>query len=121
MAARAPTQRAIFQMTVADPDDDDDEDGPDRQWLQMEDLGHISKSQVKEAIAAYAQLNSTQLNCHRHASPARLPARPAACRPAAHDPAWPMAPDGLSAPAEGRAEGGAEETEAWLARHTALS
>ena len=41
--------------TFADPDDDDDEGGPDRRWLQMEDLGHVSKSQVKDAIAAYEE------------------------------------------------------------------
>ena len=36
--------------TFADPDDDDDEGGPDRRWLQMEDLGHISKADVKKAM-----------------------------------------------------------------------
>ena len=41
--------------TFADPDDDDDEGGPDRRWLQMEDLGHVSKSEVKAAIAAYEE------------------------------------------------------------------
>ena len=41
--------------TFADPDDDDDEGGPDRRWLQMEDLGHVSKSEVKKAIAAYEE------------------------------------------------------------------
>ena len=41
--------------TFADPDDDDDEGGPDRRWLRMEDLGHVSKNQVKEAIAAYEE------------------------------------------------------------------
>ena len=41
--------------TFADPDDNDDEGGPDRRWVQMEDLGHISKSQVKHAIAVYEE------------------------------------------------------------------
>ena len=41
--------------TFADPGDDDDEGGPDRRWLQMEDLGHVSKSEVKKAIAAYEE------------------------------------------------------------------
>ena len=27
--------------------------GPDRRWLQMEDLGHISKADVKKAIAVW--------------------------------------------------------------------
>ena len=41
--------------TFADPDDDDDPGGPDRRWLQMQDLGYVSKQAVKDAIAAYEQ------------------------------------------------------------------
>ena len=39
----------------ADPDDDDDEGAPDRRWVQMEDLGHVAKADVKQAIAAYEE------------------------------------------------------------------
>ena len=42
--------------TFADPDDDDDPGGPDRRWLQMEDLGYVSKDSIKSAIAAYEQM-----------------------------------------------------------------
>ena len=38
--------------TFGDPDDEDDPGGPDRRWVQMEDLGHCSKQHVKAAIAA---------------------------------------------------------------------
>ena len=41
--------------TFADTDDDDDPGGPDRRWLQMQDLGYVSKQAVKDAIAAYEQ------------------------------------------------------------------
>ena len=41
--------------TFADPDDDDDPGGPDRRWLQMEDLGYVSKESIKAAIAVYEQ------------------------------------------------------------------
>ena len=41
-----------FQVlgTFADPDDDDDPGATDLRWLQMEDLGHVSKADVKRAI-----------------------------------------------------------------------
>ena len=39
--------------TFADPDDDDDPGGPDRRWVQMEDLGYVSKAAVKAAVAAW--------------------------------------------------------------------
>ena len=39
--------------TFADPDDDNDQGGPDRRWVQMEDLGYVSKSEVKKQIAAW--------------------------------------------------------------------
>ena len=39
--------------TFVDPEDDGDEGGPDRRWVQMEDLGHVSKAEVKKAIAAW--------------------------------------------------------------------
>ena len=39
--------------TFADPDDDDDPGGPDRRWVQMEDLGYVSKAAVKDAVAAW--------------------------------------------------------------------
>ena len=41
--------------TFGDLDDEDDPGGPDRRWVQMEDLGHCSKQHVKAAIAAYEQ------------------------------------------------------------------
>ena len=37
--------------TFADPDDDDDPGATDLRWLQMEDLGHVSKADVKRAIS----------------------------------------------------------------------
>ena len=48
--------------TFADPDDDDDEGGPDRRWLQMEDLGHISKADVKKAVAVWRDESKREAN-----------------------------------------------------------
>ena len=39
----------------ADPDDDNNEGAPDRRWVQMEDLGHVAKADVKQVIAAYEE------------------------------------------------------------------
>ena len=52
-----PTDDVWFDVlgTFADPDDDDDPGGPDRRWVQMQDLGYVSKQDVKDAIAAYEQ------------------------------------------------------------------
>lgn len=41
--------------TFADAEDEDDRGSTDRRWLQMEDLGHVSKSDIKDAITAYEE------------------------------------------------------------------
>ena len=66
--------------TFADPDDDDDEGGPDRQWLQMEDLGHVSKSDVKKLPSLRTKMKRkrrqrTALARHKSVNYSRAPMR----------------------------------------------
>jgi len=53
----------------ADADCEDDPGNLDRRWLQMEDLGRVSKSDVKSAIAAYEkeakELSNKALRAHK--------------------------------------------------------
>ena len=65
MPAAADIWLEVVAGTFADPDDNDDEGGPDRRWVQMEDLGHISKSQMKHAIAVYEQEAKKALARHK--------------------------------------------------------